>query len=181
LLTSAIRPTCWSVFFSERRPAGVPLMPRRPAGFPGGACVHRRRPAIAEATSGRTRRPRPSPPGHVNGLWLRYGPRHLLRLVRLSLEPATRSRASSPRPLLFRAGREQVTKRASAVSSTLEARCVPRPSHGLPALLSKSGHTSGAATPSLEPRERLAPVRDDQHLAMAAATSFGGGDRRSHR
>lgn len=46
-LTSAIRPTCRSVFFSERRPAGVPLMPRRPAGFPGGACVHRRRPAIA--------------------------------------------------------------------------------------------------------------------------------------
>jgi len=36
-LTSAIRPTCRRVFFSERRPAGVPLMPRRPAGFPGGA------------------------------------------------------------------------------------------------------------------------------------------------
>jgi hypothetical protein len=95
--------------------------------------------------------------------------------------PATRSRASSPRPLLFRARREQVTKRASAVSSTLEARCVPRPSHGLSALLSKSGHASGAATPSLEPRERLAPVRDDQRIAMTAATSFGGGDRRSHR
>jgi hypothetical protein len=31
----------------RRRPASVPLMPRRPAGFPSGACVHRRRPAIA--------------------------------------------------------------------------------------------------------------------------------------
>lgn len=71
LPTSASRPTCWSVFFSRRRPVGVPLMPRRPAGFPGGACVHQRRPAIAFATSGRTRRPRPSSPSRVNGLWLR--------------------------------------------------------------------------------------------------------------
>lgn len=67
------------------------------------------------------------------------------------------------------------------MSSTLEAPCVPRSSHDRSALLTKSGHASGAATPSLEPRERLAPVRDDQRFAMAAAASFGGGDRRSHR
>lgn len=36
-----------SVFFSERLTVSVPLMPRRPAGFPGGAFVHRRRPAVA--------------------------------------------------------------------------------------------------------------------------------------
>ena len=42
-----------------------------PGGLPWRSCVHQRRPAIALATSGRTRRPRPRSPSRVNGLWLR--------------------------------------------------------------------------------------------------------------
>lgn len=51
-----------------------------PGGLPWRSCVHQRRPAIASATSGRTRRPRPRWPARVNGIWLRLGPRHLRRL-----------------------------------------------------------------------------------------------------
>lgn len=86
-----------SVVFSDRRSIDVPLMLRRPAGFPGRTheCVHRRRPAEAHALlkqaqpPGRTRGPRPPPPSRVNGSWLGYGPKHLLAPPR-SLAPATR-------------------------------------------------------------------------------------------
>jgi hypothetical protein len=75
-----------------------------PGGLPRRSCVHRRRPAIASATSGRTRRPRPSPPSRVNGLWLLYGPRHLPRPLASRTNPATRSRASLSSPTPFQSG-----------------------------------------------------------------------------
>jgi hypothetical protein len=94
---SASRPTSRSVFFSGLRPVGVPLMPRRPAGFPGGAA--------STGVGPRSRkRPRVEPdgldrplPSRVNGLRHRLDPRHLHRLFafRASQRPGLRAPSTS--------------------------------------------------------------------------------------
>jgi hypothetical protein len=81
-----------------------------PGGLPWRSCVHQRRPAIALATSGRTRRPRPCSPSRVNGLWLRYDPRHLRRLFALRADRRPGPRVpSTPAPFQdeSRAGDEE--------------------------------------------------------------------------
>lgn len=98
-----------SVVFSGNRRASVPLMPRRPAGTPGGAmstgvgpqsyAPHFR---TGRSDLGSSRGPRPLPPSRVNGSWLRTGPRHLLssahsrRSFDRALRDVSRSRSRAP-------------------------------------------------------------------------------------
>lgn len=138
-------------------------MPRRPAGFPGGAhkCVHRRRPAEAHALleqaqpPGRTRGPRPPPPSRMNGSWLWYGPKHLLAPSR-SLAPATRCGRLSAPVLLGRTTerwrkerlpchRPSKHSRAPTSARVLRSPCRERPV------------ANDAATPSPEPRGAAVP------------------------
>jgi hypothetical protein len=102
---SASRRAVRSVVFSGFRRAGVPLMPRRPAGTPGGAAstgVGPRSCALRRSDLGSSRRPRPLPPSRVNGSWLRTGPRHLLssahsrRPLDRALRDVSRSRSRAP-------------------------------------------------------------------------------------
>jgi hypothetical protein len=146
-------------------------MPRRPAGYPGGACVHQRRPAIAEATSGRTRRPRPRSPSRVNGLWLRIRSEAPSSSLRFSRPPATRS----ARPLYARpfSGRVASWRRRELLPCHRPSRdstCPDSPRLRSP-LLTERGCASGAVAPSLEPREAPVPVRDDRPPATAASAS----------
>ena len=149
----------------------MPLIPRRPAGFPGGACVHQRRPAIASATSGRTRRPRPSSPSRVKRSLA--SPRS--EAPSSSLRPSRRPATRSARPLHARPFSGQVASRRRRELLPCHRPSTDSPCPGssrLPsALLTERGCASGVATPSLEPREPPVPVRDDRPPAMTASAS----------
>jgi hypothetical protein len=142
-----------------------------PGGLPWRSCVHQRRPAIASATSGRTRRPRPRsarPRETVLTSPRSEAPSSSLRLARL---PATRS----ARPLCARpfSGRVVSWRRRELLPChrpSGDSRCPGSP-RTRSSRLAARGCASGAATPSLEAREPLAPVRDDQPPAMATSAS----------